>query len=127
MAAFGEIDSAAPMRARAANDAETRRATTMFTSIADVSWFRAVAALSFMVAISPRGARHPHCRLFGARPIPAKTRTIIAAIEEGVETDVLSAALFARFRSRKDHTMAEKVCSAMRFQFGGHLERAAGG
>ena len=53
--------------------------------------------------------------------------TIIAAIEEAVETDVLSAALFARFRSRKDHTMAEKVCSAMRFQFGGHLERAAGG
>src|SRR6476619_2349702 len=53
--------------------------------------------------------------------------TIMAAIDEAVEVDVLSAALFARFRSRKDHTMAEKVCSAMRFQFGGHLERAAGG
>ncbi len=53
--------------------------------------------------------------------------TINAAIEEAVSCDVLSAALFARFRSRKDHTMAEKVCSAMRFQFGGHIERAAGG
>ena len=41
--------------------------------------------------------------------------TIMAAIDEAVEVDVLSAALFARFRSRKDHTMAEKVCSAMRF------------
>ena len=53
--------------------------------------------------------------------------TIMAAIDEAVQCDVLSAALFARFRSRKDHTMAEKVCSAMRFQFGGHIERAAGG
>jgi len=49
--------------------------------------------------------------------------TIMAAIEEAVDCDVLSAALFARFRSRKEHTMAEKVCSAMRYQFGGHLEK----
>ncbi|MEX1119225.1 MAG: decarboxylating 6-phosphogluconate dehydrogenase [Terrimicrobiaceae bacterium] len=53
--------------------------------------------------------------------------TIMAAIEEAVDCDVLSAALFARFRSRKEHTMAEKVCSAMRYQFGGHIERATGG
>ena len=53
--------------------------------------------------------------------------TIMAAIDEAVQCDVLSAALFARFRSRRDHTMAEKVSSAMRFQFGGHIERAAGG
>jgi 6-phosphogluconate dehydrogenase len=53
--------------------------------------------------------------------------TIMAAIEEAVDCDVLSAALFARFRSRKEHTMAEKVCSAMRYQFGGHIERPSGG
>jgi len=53
--------------------------------------------------------------------------TIMAAIEEAVDCDVLSAALFARFRSRKEHTMAEKVCSAMRYQFGGHIERPTGG
>jgi len=53
--------------------------------------------------------------------------TIMAAIEEAVDCDVLSAALFARFRSRKEHTMAEKVASAMRFQFGGHIERSSGG
>jgi 6-phosphogluconate dehydrogenase len=51
--------------------------------------------------------------------------TIMAAIDEGVDCDVLTSALYARFRSRKDHTMAEKVCSAMRFQFGGHLEKKA--
>lgn len=48
--------------------------------------------------------------------------TIEAAIEEEVPADVLAASLFARFRSRKDHTFAEKIISAMRKQFGGHVE-----
>jgi 6-phosphogluconate dehydrogenase len=48
--------------------------------------------------------------------------TIEAAIEEAVPVDVLSAALFTRFRSRQEHTFAEKVLSAMRQKFGGHLE-----
>jgi 6-phosphogluconate dehydrogenase len=48
--------------------------------------------------------------------------TILAAIEEAVPADVLSASLYARFRSRKDHTFAEKMLSAMRKKFGGHVE-----
>jgi 6-phosphogluconate dehydrogenase len=48
--------------------------------------------------------------------------TVEAAIEEAVPADVLAAALFVRFRSRQDHTFAEKVLSAMRFGFGGHVE-----
>ena len=48
--------------------------------------------------------------------------TIEAAIEEAVPADVLAASLFVRFRSRQDHTFAEKVLSAMRFGFGGHVE-----
>ena len=48
--------------------------------------------------------------------------TIKAAIEEAVPADVLSAALYARFRSRKEHTFADKLLSAMRTGFGGHLE-----
>ena len=48
--------------------------------------------------------------------------TIEAAIEEAVPAEVLSAALYARFRSRQIHTYGEKLLSAMRFQFGGHLE-----
>lgn len=48
--------------------------------------------------------------------------TILAAIEEAVPADVLASALFARFRSRQDHVFAEKVLSAMRFKFGGHIE-----
>ena len=48
--------------------------------------------------------------------------TIATAIEEAVPADVLSAALYARFRSRQAHTFAEKILSAMRFKFGGHVE-----
>ena len=53
--------------------------------------------------------------------------TVQAAIEEAVPADVLTSALFTRFRSRQDHTFAEKILSAMRNKFGGHVERASGG
>jgi 6-phosphogluconate dehydrogenase len=53
--------------------------------------------------------------------------TITAALEEAVPADVLAASLFARFRSREEHTFGEKMLSAMRKKFGGHLERPAGG
>jgi 6-phosphogluconate dehydrogenase len=49
--------------------------------------------------------------------------TIEAAIEEAVPADVLAASLFVRFRSRQDHTFAEKMLSAMRLGFGGHTEK----
>jgi 6-phosphogluconate dehydrogenase len=48
--------------------------------------------------------------------------TVNAAIDEAVPAEVLTAALFARFRSRKQHTFAEKILSAMRAGFGGHKE-----
>ena len=48
--------------------------------------------------------------------------TVEAAIEEAVPADVITAALYARFRSRREHTFAEKMLSAMRFGFGGHIE-----
>ncbi|PYS24058.1 MAG: decarboxylating 6-phosphogluconate dehydrogenase [Acidobacteria bacterium] len=52
--------------------------------------------------------------------------TIQAAIEEAVPAEVLSAALYTRFRSRQEHTFAEKILSAMRKKFGGHLEPKSG-
>jgi 6-phosphogluconate dehydrogenase len=48
--------------------------------------------------------------------------TIEAALEEAVPAEVLSSALYTRFRSRQEHTFGEKVLSAMRFGFGGHVE-----
>jgi 6-phosphogluconate dehydrogenase len=52
--------------------------------------------------------------------------TIQAAIEEAVSAEVLTAALYARFRSRREHTFAEKMLSAMRNKFGGHIESFPG-
>jgi 6-phosphogluconate dehydrogenase len=52
---------------------------------------------------------------------------IQAAIEQAVPAEVLSAALYTRFRSREEHSFAEKVLSAMRKKFGGHVEKASGG
>ena len=53
--------------------------------------------------------------------------TIEAAIEAAVPVEVLASSLFTRFRSRQEHTFAEKVLSAMRHKFGGHVERPTGG
>jgi 6-phosphogluconate dehydrogenase len=49
--------------------------------------------------------------------------TIIAAVEEAVPAEVLTASLYTRFRSRQEHTFAEKILSAMRQKFGGHIEK----
>jgi 6-phosphogluconate dehydrogenase len=48
--------------------------------------------------------------------------TLQAAVDEAVPAQVLSAALYARFRSRQEHSFAEKIISAMRKGFGGHME-----
>ena len=53
--------------------------------------------------------------------------TVIAAVEQAVPADVLTASLYTRFRSRQEHTFAEKTLSAMRHKFGGHVERPTGG
>jgi len=52
--------------------------------------------------------------------------TIKAAIDEAVPAPVLTAALYERFSSRGEAEFADKLLSAMRFQFGGHLEKTAG-
>jgi 6-phosphogluconate dehydrogenase len=51
--------------------------------------------------------------------------TVMAAIEEAVPADTLARALFARFRSREEHPFGEKLLSAMRKEFGGHVESGA--
>jgi 6-phosphogluconate dehydrogenase len=48
--------------------------------------------------------------------------TVLAAIEESVPADVIAASLFARFRSRVEHSFADRILSAMRNKFGGHVE-----
>jgi 6-phosphogluconate dehydrogenase len=52
--------------------------------------------------------------------------TVEAAMAEAVPCEVISSALFTRFRSRQQHTFAEKLLSAMRNKFGGHVEQPEG-
>jgi 6-phosphogluconate dehydrogenase len=51
--------------------------------------------------------------------------TIKAAIDEGVPTPVLTTALYERFSSRGNAEFQDKLLSAMRYEFGGHLEKSA--
>jgi 6-phosphogluconate dehydrogenase len=52
--------------------------------------------------------------------------TVNAAVEQAVPAEVLTSALYTRFRSRQEHTFGEKMLSAMRFKFGGHVEQKPG-
>lgn len=81
------------------------------------SWLLDLTAISF--------AEHPQLEGFSGRVSDSGEGrwTINAAIEEGVPVPVLSAALFQRFSSRGEADFANKILSAMRFQFGGHREK----
>jgi 6-phosphogluconate dehydrogenase (decarboxylating) len=60
-------------------------------------------------------------------PPTSSRRTIRAAIDEAVPAPVLSAALYERFSSRGDDDFADKMLSALRYEFGGHKEKADSG
>ena len=89
-------------------------------------WRRGSVVSSWLLDLAARAlAEDPQLAGFeGHVPDSGEGRwTIEAAIEEDVPADVLATALFARFRSRRDHTFGEKLLSALRAQFGGHRER----
>ncbi len=140
MAAFGEgfdiLANANASTKPAAKDAETAPAMhhdlDYNLNLADISevWRRGSVISSWLLDLAAAAfAENPTLSNYsGSVADSGEGRwTIMAAIEEAVDCEVLTAALYARFRSRKEHTMSEKVCSAMRYQFGGHIERASGG
>ncbi|ACG73649.1 6-phosphogluconate dehydrogenase, decarboxylating [Anaeromyxobacter sp. K] len=93
-------------------------------------WRRGSVVTSWLLDLSAAAlARDPGLEAFeGAVADSGEGRwTIQAAVEEGVAAPALSAALFARFRSRRAHTFGEKLLSAMRRGFGGHHEAVKGG
>ena len=73
--------------------------------------------------------KDPHLDTFAGRVSDSGEGrwTITAAIDESVPAPVLSTALYERFSSRNEAEFADKICSAMRKEFGGHVERASGG
>jgi 6-phosphogluconate dehydrogenase len=107
---------------------ENRRYRLELADIAEV-WRRGSVVSSWLLDLSAIAlAEDPDLKEFSGHVEDSGEGrwTIQAAIEQAVPAEVLSAALYTRFRSRQDHTFAEKILSAMRKQFGGHQEPPKG-
>jgi 6-phosphogluconate dehydrogenase len=99
-------------------------------NLADIGevWRRGSVIASWLLDLSAQALLHsPELAEFSGRVSDSGEGrwTVAAAIDEGVPSPVLSAALFARFSSRGTDDYADKLLSAMRFAFGGHLEKKA--
>jgi 6-phosphogluconate dehydrogenase len=97
-------------------------------NLADIAevWRRGSVVSSWLLDLTAIAlATDPHLEQYVGRVADSGEGrwTVAAAIEESVPADVITTALYTRFRSRQDHTFAEKVLSALRAQFGGHVER----
>jgi 6-phosphogluconate dehydrogenase len=97
-------------------------------NLADIAevWRRGSVIASWLLDLSATALiRDPALSKFGGRVSDSGEGrwTIKAAIDEGVSAHVLSAALFERFSSRGEADYANKLLSAMRYEFGGHLEK----
>lgn len=97
-------------------------------NLADITelWRRGSVVASWLLDLTAIAlAEQPQLENFSGRVSDSGEGrwTIAAAIEEGVPVPVLSAALFQRFSSRGEADFANKILSAMRMQFGGHVER----
>ncbi len=97
--------------------------------VADIAevWRRGSVVTSWLLDLSAAAlARDPELEGFSGHVADSGEGrwTVEAAVEEAVPAEVLTAALFTRFRSRQDHNFAEKMLSAMRLGFGGHKEQS---
>ena len=97
-------------------------------NIADVAevWRRGSVVASWLLDLTAAAlAKDPQMAKFSGRVSDSGEGrwTILAAIEEGVPAPVLSTALYQRFTSRGEEEFADKLLSAMRFEFGGHIEK----
>jgi len=105
--------------------AEEHRFTLPVDEIAEV-WRRGSVLSSWLVDLTANALAEDAAlsKFEGYVPDSGEGRwTVMAAVEEAVPADVITAALYTRFRSRMDQSFAEKLLSAMRAQFGGHAER----
>jgi 6-phosphogluconate dehydrogenase len=96
--------------------------------IAEV-WRRGSVIASWLLDLTATAlTKDPELKNFGGRVSDSGEGrwTIRAAIDEAVPAPVLSTALYARFSSRGEATFADKLLSAMRYEFGGHVEKPSG-
>jgi 6-phosphogluconate dehydrogenase len=141
MAAYAEgfniLKGASVGKRRGAIDAETTplRHPERYRYDIDVAhvaelWRRGSVIGSWLLDLTAGALRSdPELARFGGRVSDSGEGrwTLQAAIDEGVPAPVLGAALFGRFASRGQSDYADQLLSAMRYAFGGHLEKPAGG
>jgi len=92
-------------------------------------WRRGSVVASWLLDLTAGAlAESPDLADFGGRVSDSGEGrwTVLAAVEEGVPANVLSAALYERFSSQGEADFADQLLSAMRQQFGGHVERQVG-
>jgi 6-phosphogluconate dehydrogenase len=99
-------------------------------NVADITevWRRGSVVASWLLDLAARALiESPDLQNFGGRVSDSGEGrwTIRAAIDESVPAPVLSAALYERFSSRGEDEFADKLLSALRYQFGGHMEKPA--
>ncbi len=99
--------------------------------VADVTevWRRGSVVASWLLDLTAKAfVESPRLETFGGRVSDSGEGrwTVLAAVDEGVPANVLSAALYGRFSSRGLADFGDRILSAMRKEFGGHVERAAG-
>ncbi len=122
----GKLDHAADAETTPLRHPEHYRYDFNLADIAEV-WRRGSVVASWLLDLTAIAlAENPTLDGFSGRVADSGEGrwTIDAAIEEGAPVPVLSAALFARFSSRGEADFANKVLSAMRKQFGGHVEKS---
>jgi 6-phosphogluconate dehydrogenase len=113
------------LRGRAGDELpEDERFTLDTADIAEV-WRRGSVVASWLLDLTAIAlAKSPDLKEFAGDVADSGEGrwTVEAAIDEAVAAPVITAALFARFRSRIEHNFGEKLLSAMRNEFGGHIE-----
>jgi 6-phosphogluconate dehydrogenase len=97
-------------------------------NVADIAevWRRGSVIASWLLDLSATALMHdPTLASFAGRVSDSGEGrwTVKAAIDEGVPAHVLSSALYERFSSRGEADFADKMLSAMRYEFGGHVEK----
>ena len=109
--------------------AEEHRLTIPVEEVAEV-WRRGSVLSSWLIDLTAKAlSEDPQLSKFSGHVQDSGEGrwTVMAAVEEAVPADVITASLYTRFRSRQEQSFAEKLLSAMRFQFGGHVEKPKGG
>jgi 6-phosphogluconate dehydrogenase len=116
------------LRGRAGDELpEDERFTLDTADIAEV-WRRGSVVASWLLDLTAIAlAKSPELKEFAGDVADSGEGrwTVEAAIDEAVAAPVITAALYARFRSRIEHSFGEKLLSAMRNEFGGHIESVA--